>query len=63
MLFDLQKSVFLLKIYYKTASINAVQRTYQARPPQLQDFLRILCLDSKNTVRLLGKHRTADLPA
>ncbi len=30
MLYDLQKRVFLLKTYYKTASIKAVQRAYQA---------------------------------
>ena len=55
--------VFLLKMYYKTAIINAVQRAYEARPPQVQKLLRILCLHSKNAVRLLGQHKTEDLPA
>ena len=30
MLYDLQKRVFLLKMYYKTASIKAVQRACPA---------------------------------
>ena len=30
MIYDLQKRVLLLNIYYKTASIKAVQRAYQA---------------------------------
>ena len=64
---DLQKRVFLFKMYYKTASIKAVQRAYQAEyhyetAPTAKVIKNIVSKFEKHG-SVIGKHKTADLPA